>query len=522
MPDILFSGGLNQQGPFRIDPSECSEGRNFRLEQNSLELRPREPQDLLSTTPNTAEVTGLLQLIKRDDTQTQLIAAGTSVYNWDMATAPNDSSDVVGTITADSRLRGTYWSLDDFAIVTDLDQNNVVKKWDGTTWADLVHNIPAVTSFYSRYSAVHQGRVVHANIKTDSTALPHVLLFSDFEDAENYDQSSTKQGAAQAPGNTSLTGDEAFWLVTPDLRPVNALLEFFDTLVVSTTGGKMFRLTGYDAKTFNFEEFYPRSAALGDEAVATIGTDIIYMKEGGAIELLSATERFGDVSVDDLSRFILDITKTISDAQIIYDQTEQQVLFFVDGRVLVMDKARLVGNLSPWSIYDTAMANNFNTKAAAYLRHTDKTWRTLWGDDSGNVYNFHGSGLSGDGGAEDIFTYRVSPRIEALDTMNQPLYGSFEYKRLGEVTVNASMDWTESYAVSRSSIPLKGEFSTGTAVVYGGAFYYGESWYYGQGSIQANPISIKGFSPVGRGPSFTLRLDVNSCSDFRINRITFE
>ncbi len=67
-------------------------------------------------------------------------------------------------------LRGTYWSLGDYLVITDLSKATVAKKWDGSTFSTLTTGLGA--SLYAKYGVVHQGRVWLANVTT-STDTPH-------------------------------------------------------------------------------------------------------------------------------------------------------------------------------------------------------------------------------------------------------------------------------------------------------------------------------------------------------------
>ncbi len=512
MAEILFTGGINQQGDFNIQDGECSAGQNFKLDQNTREFRPREPQDLVATATNQDEITGIMQLIERDGTQSQLVIAGVQVYEWDLGSTFTSR----GNVTTDSRLREAYWSLDDILIITDLDLNNVVKTWDGTTFGTLTHGIGGVTNLKAKYAVEYAHRMWLFNVDTDGTALPHVCLASEFEDDNNFD--STVQSKGQ-DGTTAPTVTDAFFMTTPNLREINGVAKFFNTIVISTVGGELFKLEGFDATDFKWTSFYPRSAAVGTEAIQTIGNDVVFMKDGGAIDLLSSTEQFGDVAVDDLSRFILDEVSGLTDAQIVYDQTNQQVLFFVTDKVLVLDKSRIRSGVSPWAKYVTGMANSFNTKAAKYLKLADGSYKVYWGDDVGRILDFRGTGTSGDRGAISVNTTRTIKRIEGSQLINGNAHGLVEYKRVGQNVLNITLNWHRNYGETSASVPLLGPITAGNPPFFGGSFYFGGDHYFNEGVVSTEQISYKGFTPAGRGPGVTVILDVLSTNDFLINRI---
>ena len=100
---LRFGGGLNERDDFNISPEECTEGFNFLLDPYSSTLSPRPPQDLLGTAPNAGEVTGIHQLIERDDTVTQVVVADDTWYKWDGASVFSDVTPPI--YTSDGRTR---------------------------------------------------------------------------------------------------------------------------------------------------------------------------------------------------------------------------------------------------------------------------------------------------------------------------------------------------------------------------------------------------------------------------------
>jgi len=129
MSEIIFRGGLNEQDDINVDPQECTAGFNFELGVENSHFRPRKPFDLIDTA--SGQINGFLQLIKTDKTKTTLIHHGATVSLWDGTTFTSK-----GTVTANSALRGTYWSLDDHLIITDVEKKTVVQNWDGTSLTD--------------------------------------------------------------------------------------------------------------------------------------------------------------------------------------------------------------------------------------------------------------------------------------------------------------------------------------------------------------------------------------------------
>ena len=215
-----------------------------------------------------------------------------------------------------------------------------------------------------------------------------MILVSEFENTESYDI-ATRAGTQTASG---LTGNEAFFMLSPDMRPINGAVLFYNTIVFSTVDGQLFRLTGSSPADYEIVPFYPESEATGTETMAVSGNDITYIKKGGDIDTVSSTEKFGDVKADDLSRFIPTETNGLSDAISVYHQRDQRVFFFITDKILVLDKNMLFERpeISPWTVFKTQHPNNFNTNAASYIRKPGSAeYDIYFGDSSGKIYKIY-------------------------------------------------------------------------------------------------------------------------------------
>lgn len=514
MAELIFSGGLNENDDITVDPRECTAGQNFELGANNTRFRPRKPFDLVDTTPNAASVNGIMQFIKRDGTKSTLVQAGAVIYDWDGTTFTSKSDTAASTPASTSKLRMLTWSLGDYGIITDLDKSTVVKKWDGTTVTTLTTGLG--TDLYAKYGIVHRGRTWLFNVKT-STDTPHLLVASAFEDPTSYDT------AKRAKDSTFSTGNEAFYMLTPNLLPINGVALFKDRLVISTKDpssdrGRLFELTGADSTDYAWVDFYTGSASIGDESMVNMGDDVAFMRQGGAIESLRATEVFGDVEVDDLSRWIRSTTENVSDSIAIYDQTKQKVYFFdaANNRALVMHKDMLRTGLSPWSVYKTSHASSFSVTSAAYMKSptTSTDEFVYWGDANGNVYQMEGTGESGDGGTSDIRTHRRSTLTPTVET--DTISGRVEYRRISAVTLNLQFEWTDDYSIAECACSLN---APPDGDYWGGEAYWGGTFYFNSGNLYARKISTKGFSPVGRGPSVYIHTLVETSNDFDVIKI---
>jgi len=528
---LIFPGGLNELQTPSIH--ECGFGQNFELGLNQTKLIPRAPIDLKGTATNASAVNGFLQLVKRDNSETTLVQSGDTVYLWNGASTFTSK----GTVSSNSRLRDTYWSLGDYLIITDIAKATVVKQWDGTTFSTQTTGLGV--SLFAKYGVVKDGRVWLANVTT-TTDTPHLIVASKFEDPTSYD-TSVRGGPQETGGASFATGTEAFFLLSPDLKPINGMVLFYDQLVISTESGRLYRLSGSDASTYKFDEFYAGSAATGSESIANIGNDVIYMRQGGKIDLFSATVESGDVATDDVSRWIPTTTKDLTGAIIAYDQKNQKVFFFVVDKVLVLFKALLGGGgrvvaagdqMSPWSVYKTAESFNFNTNAAKYMKIPGTQVFTVFiGDSAGRIFDINGTG-SGDASSSTIAVLRRTRYIYngegadkngqgGLDLMHKILHGIVQYRRvLTACDLTLSFDWGDEYNVSSSVVTLKGAPTAFTGNYWGDTKYWsGASTYWSSGLAFLQKISDQSFSPTGKGPGFFFSTSLDTSTNFQVDSI---
>lgn len=594
MADLYFGGGLNQNDEFNISLEECYQGQNFDLNERTKTFRPRLPFDQVGTLPNGACVSGIMQLIKRDDQDSLLVSGGNAVYQMtDTFTATG-----VATVNTSTGLRSTYWSLDDRIIITDLDLNNTLAKWDGSEYTkhkhgigdgtvttavgitrtgttatltytahglvandlftvfDAVeieyngeHIIDAVTEdtidftvsgtpstpatgtitfeksvdLYAKYAIEHENRIWLFNIQDVNGATtslnPHMMLVSEFEDVDSFDI-ATRAGTATATG---LTGNEAFYMLTPDLRPINGVVKFLNTLIISTIDGGLFRITGSSPADFQIVPFYAGSAATGQETMSSIGNDVLYMTSAGDIESLSSTDRFGDVKADDVSRFIHDELRDLDDAITVYNQDLQKIYLFVTDKVLVLDKGILLKkpNISPWSVYRTSHNNSFNACAVSYIRKPGSNqYDIYWGDHYGGIFKMNGTPGNGDAGIYDLITYRKTRLIRETPSEFINQLGKVEYRRRGIADLIVTFTYDGSGVNSSVRIPLRDTQTTGNPNFWSGDAYWGGDYYWDEGEVVEDVISKKNFSPTGKGEGFFIECRLNTSVNFLINRLS--
>lgn len=376
---------------------------------------------------------------------------------------------------------------------------------------------------YAKYGVVHNGRLWLFNIDTVNGGVraenPHMILGSAFENPESFD-TVNRSGTA--------TGNAAFFTLTPDLKPINGVALFNKQLVISTIDGSLFRLIGLDASDYQFVQYFAGSSALGEESMANIGNDVTYLRKGGNIDLLSTTDRSGDVRADDLSRWIPKSTEDIQSAITVYDQFNQKVLFILDDRILVMFKDILEAGGgspegSPWSSYKTQLTDSagdfiFKTKAATYIRRPGLTTYSIYmGDLDGNIYDMDGSGV-GDNGT-DIVVQRKTKLLE-MDRA-QIMQGNVRYRRFGEMNISLIFDWANEYNITQSDLTLKGVPPGAQVPAYYNniSFYNSANDFYNEGFSFADKVSTQNFSPSGRAEAFFLTFYTETTVQFQIDHI---
>lgn len=506
---LRFGGGLHTRASEEdINDREAAAGQNFLLDQENHRLRNRPPFDLIDTAGNAGEIRGFVNLLKADGTIAMAVQAGDTVYSFDGSSLGGS----VATVSSSARLRGTLdsqWTLEDKVLISDLALQQPVMEWDGSTFQNITEDLAG--TFKARYCFVEGERAVYANVESNSIATPHLIAFSEVED---YGALSV----ADKP-SSSLGEADPFYLLSPDLRPINGIVEAFGASLFSTRGGSVYKLLGSSAKDYSLDPLYALSAAVGDEAFTFVGNDIAYGRQG-RIESVVATDQFGDVQADDITVPISDQIAAVKDWTIIYNSRLQRVYFFDKlGAVWVYNKnlAAAQNAISPWSKWVTTHASNFQpTAAMRCLDPGDGLEYVFMGDASGNLYRMEGSGSSGDAGSVSIKTEFLSKIFTAqVDAQMFNVTGWLKYRAGAAQTVNLNFEYAGE-AVFNESITLSLP-AVGYTTVYGGSAYYGGSFYYG--APFAGRLTRTKFGPPGRSNELQVRVSVEGTQDFDITEI---
>lgn len=511
---LTFGGGQNsRRRPGDIDINECVDGSdNFDLDQQYLSLQKRKAFDLVATAPNSGEIRGYAQLIKRDGTVSTLIQAGGTVYQWDQVAAFTN----VGSVSASAKLRGPRehnFTLDQYVIITDLEQQEVVKKWDGTTFSNLAHNLTG--NFHARYCRVHKERAFYGNVKSQTTDLPHVLVGAKRGNAEVL-------SVADRPAST-LSLEDPFFLVTPDLRPINGLESAFGAFIVSTKRGQLYQLSGSSAFDFEIRDFYPGSSVSGDEAMVNIGNDIA-LGLPARIESLSGTINFGDVESDDLTLPISPSVEDVTSWTLVYDRRGRKLYCFPDNQAAcwVLFKPLLDSQKqwSPWAKWTTGHSSDFQPTCVMSLIHPDSGQDLVYfGDSMGRIFQLQGDSAK-DGGTDNVTVSRTTGLIRGLPEGSVfDVEGWILYRKNVLTTVTLTFQFAGKGLFDKSLIIVLP--ASDNLAVYNGAgsgeAYYGGAYYYG--STFSDRLSIQNFGPPGLNSHFQIRIDVESQGDIDIQEI---
>lgn len=511
---LKWGGGLHTRASEdEIDLREAKDGANFLLDLENRELRNRPPFDLIGTLPNAGRVNGGGSLLKSDGTVSTLFQGGGIVYEWDGASGFTS----VGTVSSNARLRGHWrtqnWVLGDLLIITDLALVETVAEWDGTTFQSTTFTDEADAAFgtfYAKYCLVNNERAIYFNTKDPGATAPHLIVGSA---SETYTQITITNKPS-----SGLAVTDPYYLLSPDLKPINGVAGAFGTTVISTEKGMLFKLTGADATDFAFADFYPGSSASGNESLAYIGNDIIYGRQG-RIESVSDTDRFGDTEADDLTRFIADTVQAYTGWTSVYNSRLNRAYLFPSGQseVWVLNVAMLGGQLSPWMKWTTSHVLDFQpTFVDSMLDPSDGLEYVFMGDASGNIYRMEGTGTAGDGGSASVAVDLTSKLFSAkLDANVFHIEGYLRYRAANAATVTITLRFAGRTAFDESvtiTIPaLSGGSHWGGASYWGGAYYWGVPF---KSRLLRQP-----FVMPGQSNEFQIRVQVSGTSDFQFNEI---
>jgi hypothetical protein len=507
---IRFGGGLNTaSAPDDISDIEAVAGFNYQTDVDNRQLRPRPALDKIGTVPNGLPIRGLATLRNSKNEVTFLVQAGGTVYRWD-----GDNFTQVGSVNPNARLRGKkehYWELDDKVFITDLALQQPVMEWDGVEFKQMPTNLTG--DFLAKYCRIETERAVFANLISNSTPTPSLIVASRAED-------NTVLSLSNVP-SSSLGANDPFFVQAPDLRAVNALDEAFNVGIVSTEGGRIYRTVGSSAQDYQIIPFYENSGARGDEALVFTGSDIVYGRQG-RIESLTASDRFGDLTVADLSRSIRPSINTIRAWTAVWNRRTSKGYFFPqnENAVWQYDPALALLEVSPWVRWTTKEPVGYQpTVAMAAFDPRDRLEYIFLGDSNGNLYRLEGSGKLDAGVSTINVRWRTKLINLPLNMESFDLRGYLKYlKADAPYTVNMAVRWTGETAYNQN-------LSFTVPAVQGGSFW-GDPDTYWNGDFYYNApfqdrILRRAFSAAGKNSDVQIEINIDSAARFILNETGF-
>lgn len=514
---VRFGAGLNSRASeTAIDDAECSDGQNFNLDiENDLFSR-RAPFELMGTAPNAEPMNGFAKLVKQDGTISTLAQAGNTVYEWD-----GSSFTSRGTINSGAKLRGyrtQNFTLSDSVLITDLNEQQPVMTWNGTTLAEMTHNLGG--NFFARYCAVDDERAFFTNVRSGSST-PHLIVASERSNFNNLSVSNRP--------STSLSESDPFFLLAPDLKPINGIVIAFDTVTISTKLGQLFKLVGSSSKDFAFGKLYPDSAASGDEAIVYIGNDIAYGRNG-RVETVFSADSLGDVETDDLSREIAPDVEDVTDwlaafssrrqKLYLFDRDRSQVFVFhkafVDERIRAVIQRRDPAPLSPWAPWKTQHPSGFQTNVCmSLLNPLTGLEDVFFGGPGGEIFRFEGAGGQ-DGGTTNLTVERTSKSFQlAPGARLTGVRGFIRYRKIFATTVTLSILYGGEVLLDQAvTINLP---AAENLPVYAGGLYYNNNVYYSAPFKER--FARQPFTVSGSGTEFQVKVAVTGAEDFFIEEV---
>jgi hypothetical protein len=106
-----------------------------------------------------------------------------------------------------------------------------------------------------------------------------------------------------------------------------------------------------------------------------------------------------------------------------------------------------------------------------------------------------------------------------LPTRYRNITGRIEYRRRDALPVDLQFDWGEELKNTTCRVNLKAR--TDTAPYWGGDVYWGGDYYFNDtdSDLGEDLVSTVGFSPVGKGTQFFLKVSITNQGDFYLSRI---
>jgi len=308
---LRFGGGVNTRKVSEdIDPTEAVVLTNAYIDIDRRSLMCRPPIKNLIGTPN-GVCKGFAQLVATQDDGLKRVSTIVQIHDtlYKYAQTPGSNTfswQAAYTVSPNSRLRGEVhnnYELDRKVIITDLELETPVLTWDGDTVEPLQHNLRGPSNqpvdFYAKYCVIEDERAWFGNVRTDisggaDTRVPHMVVASARSDIESLSVASQPSSALGAA--------DPFYVLSPDLKPIEALVSAYSSFIIATSNGRIYRLNGSSSKDFFIEAFFSGASVTKENQMALAGNDVLFINSQGKVDSLAGVEAFGDVEVDNISR----------------------------------------------------------------------------------------------------------------------------------------------------------------------------------------------------------------------------
>jgi hypothetical protein len=318
--------------------------------------------------------------------------------------------------------------------------------------------------------------------------------------------------------SSALGAGDAYYLLSPDLRPINGMIGLYDIVSISTERGSIFKISGSDSTDTAISKLFPRSYATGIESIIYAGNDVVYGR-GGRLESLASTDKYGDVEVDDLTIKIKDQVTDITEWDMAYNPRTQKIYVHPKNEDYIWQYSKdlVSSEISPWVKYTTAHESQLNPTAMMMMVDPDTNVEyVFWGDASGNIYRMEGTLGQGDGGVNDITTtWRSSVFKIPLNMRGHSFTGYVSYKASLDTSINIKFLYGGSQpSDDQITVPIQG---TQGKTFWGGDNYWGGDVYFG--------VSFEGrfrrenFMPAGTGEEIQIEVTHTGAVEVEINEI---
>ena len=297
-----------------------------------------------------------------------------------------------------------------------------------------------------------------------------------------------------------------------------AMIGYFDTIVVSSQRGSLFKVSGSDSTDTSILPLFPMSYATGIEPMVNTGNDVIYGR-AGRIESVSTSDTYGDISTDDLSAPIKNDIATYSDWMSAYNSTTQKIYYYPIGSNHLWQYSKdKVDETSSWvKLTTNAPFNMAITAMMSMIDPVNNVEYTFIGDTNGKVYILEGDDGGLDAGQNSVNTFWRSGVLKPPNMYKASGFDGYISYRATEdtiITVRFIFGGSNS-SISTHEVALKGASG---GFYFGGEVYFGEEGVY-FGSEFSGSFKRESIIPSGESEEIQIEISHNAEASFEINEL---